>query len=234
MNKKEFIEELEKINIYLTKKQLEQLDEYYKILIEWNKKTNLTRIVEEKDVYLKHFYDSLTLSKIVNLDSDLSICDLGSGAGFPGIVIKIVFPKTNITLVDSLNKRIIFLDYVINSLKLEKIKSIHSRIEDYALKNIEKYDIVTARAVAQLNTLLEYGSQLVKVNGNFIAMKGNISQEIKNSEKAIKLLNFKMSEIMEFKLPYENSDRTLIRLLKEKETPKIYPRKNEIIKKTPL
>ena len=131
MNKEEFINELSKLNIMLSSKQLDQLDKYYHLLVEWNQKINLTRIIEEKDVYLKHFYDSLTLSRVIDLNNDLKLCDIGTGAGFPGIVLKIVFPKLKITLVDSLLKRIKFLDIVIKELGLSDIETVHSRAEDY-------------------------------------------------------------------------------------------------------
>lgn len=195
---------------------------------------NLTRIIDKKEFYLKHFFDSLTLSKIIDLNQNLELCDLGSGAGFPGIVLKIVFPNLNITLVDSLNKRINFLKLVIEELKLSEIRAVHSRIEDFAVENREKYDIVTARAVAPLNILLELGSQLVKIEGYFISMKGNISQEIANSESAIKILEFKIDEVQEFNLPVEESVRSLVKLRKIRKTPKTYPRKIEKINKTPL
>lgn len=234
MNKELFSQELKKLNIELTEKQKKQLDRYYDLVVEWNQKINLTRILEKEEFYLKHFYDSITLSKIIDLNQNLELCDLGSGAGFPGIVLKIVFPNLNITLVDSLNKRINFLKLVIEDLKLDKIRAVHARIEDFAVENREKYDIVTARAVAPLNTLLELGSQLVKLEGYFISMKGNISQEIKNAANAIKLLEFKLDEIQEFNLPIEESNRSLVKLRKIKKTPKLYPRKMEKINKTPL
>lgn len=234
MNRELFNQELKKINIELTEKQQNQLDRYYDLVVEWNQKMNLTRIIDKKEFYLKHFFDSLTLSKIIDLNQNLELCDLGSGAGFPGIVLKIVFPNLNITLVDSLNKRINFLKLVIEELKLSEIRAVHSRIEDFAVENREKYDIVTARAVAPLNILLELGSQLVKIEGYFISMKGNISQEIANSESAIKILEFKIDEVQEFNLPVEESVRSLVKLRKIRKTPKTYPRKIEKINKTPL
>lgn len=234
MNKSLFIEELKKLNIEISEKQLKQLDNYYKLIVEWNQKINLTRIIDEDDAYLKHFYDSATIVKIIDLTKENSLCDLGSGAGFPGIVLKILFPNLEIKLVDSLNKRVSFLNLVINELDLKNIEAIHSRIEDFAITNEEKFDVVTARAVAPLNILLELGSRLVKIDKYFIAMKANISQEIISSEKAISKLGFINEEIIEFNLPIENSNRSLIRLKKKNKTSKMYPRKFSVIDKNPL
>ena len=173
MDKNEFIKKLEKLNITLNDKQKEQLDKYYKLLIEWNEKINLTRITEEKDVYLKHFYDSITLKRVIDLCQNLSICDIGTGAGFPGIVLKIVFPNLSVTLVDALQKRVNFLNLVIKELELKDIVAIHSRGEDYAKLHREEFDIVTSRAVMNLTSLSEISLPLVKVNGYFIPMKAN-------------------------------------------------------------
>ena len=177
MDKNKFVEEITKLGIEITDKKLEQLEKYYKLLIEYNKVMNLTGITEKEEVYLKHFYDSITISKVIDLQKENSLCDLGSGAGFPGIVIKIFYPNLEIVLVDSLNKRINFLNMLIKELKLENITAIHERIEEYAVNNKEKFDVVTARAVAPLNILLELGINLAKVGKYFIAMKGNIENE---------------------------------------------------------
>lgn len=230
----EFIEELKKININITSEQLEKLDKYYKILIQENENINLTSIIEKDSVYLKHYYDSLTLMKIIDLNNINSLCDIGTGAGFPGLVIKILFPHINVTLVDSLNKRINFLNKVIKELELNKIEAIHSRIEEYGTKNREKYDLVTARAVAPLNILLEYAIPLVKINKNFVAMKSNVDEELKNIDNAIKELNIKQESIIEFSLPYEESKRTLIKYTKLQKTSNKYPRRFAIIKQKPL
>ena len=210
MNKEEFIKELKKINIMLSNKQLEQLDIYYKLLMEWNNKINLTRITLEKDVYLKHFYDSLTLSKAIDLRKDFTLCDVGTGAGFPGIVLKIVFPNLNITLVDALLKRTNFLNEVIKELGLKNIKAIHTRAEDYARLHGEEFDIVTCRAVSKLSNLLLYCAPLMKKNGYFIAMKANCEEEIKESLSILKRKQLKIENIIEFNLPIENSHRTII------------------------
>lgn len=233
MNKEEFIKELEKLNISLTQNQLEKLEEYYNLLIEKNKVINLTSITNKEDVYLKHFYDSLTISKIIDLNKNLSLADLGTGAGFPGIVLKIVFPNLNITLVDSLNKRINFLNEVIKTLDLKDIHTQNKRIEDFSKENIEKYDILVTRAVAKTNVILELGSQALKTKGNFILMKGDIKEELKNSEKAIKTLGYVIKDNLIFNLPKENSIRTLLNLQKIQKTNKIYPRDFAKIKKNP-
>ena len=233
MNKDSFIEEVENLGIEITDKKLNQLEKYYELLIEYNKVMNLTGITEKDEVYLKHFYDSLTISKIIDLNNENSLCDLGSGAGFPGIVIKIFYPNLNIVLVDSLNKRINFLNIVIKELGLENITAIHSRIEEYAVNNKEKFDVVTARAVAPLNILLELGINLVKVGKYFIAMKGNIENEPDYSN-AIKKLDCSLGNIVKFKLPIEESNRSLIKIIKEKSTSKLFPRKYSEIKKKPL
>lgn len=234
MNLNSFISELKKINIEITDTQLKQLNKYYELLVEYNKVMNLTGITEEEQVYLKHFYDSLTLTKVIDPTKEETLCDVGTGAGFPGLVIKILFPNLKVTLVDSLNKRIEFLKTVIKELELNNIEAIHARAEEYAQTNREKYDIVTSRAVAPLNILLEYNIPLLKENKYFIAYKGNISQEIIDSEHALKELNAKVEKIEEFLLPIEESNRTIILIKKEKKTNKKYPRKNAEIKKKPL
>ena len=233
MTQSRFIEELKRINIEITEEQLNKLETYYEMLIEYNKVMNLTGITEKEEVYLKHFYDSLTLNKIIDLKSINTLCDLGSGAGFPGIVIKILFPNIKITLVDSLNKRINFLNEVIKELDLKNIEAIHSRIEDYALKHSEEYEVVTARAVAPINILLELGVRLVKVGKYFIAMKGNIENE-PNYQNCIEKLNLHEVDRIVFNLPIENSTRTLIKFEKRSNTNKLFPRKYSDIKKKPL
>ena len=234
MNKDRFIEEVKNLGIEITDKKLEQLEKYYELLIEYNKVMNLTGITDKKEVYLKHFYDSLTLNKIIDLNQINSMCDIGSGAGFPGIVIKILFPHIKIMLIDSLNKRITFLNNVIKELNLENIEASHVRAEEFAKDNREKYDIVTARAVAKLNILLELSIPLAKINGYFIAMKSNIEEEIKNINSTLCELNCELLDTKKFKLPYENSVRTLIKFKKISKTNCIYPRKFEQIKKKPL
>ena len=206
MTKEEFITELAKLNISLTDKQLAQLETFYTLLIEWNDKINLTTITTKKEVYLKHFYDSLTLIKVVDLTKNLTLCDVGSGAGFPGIVLKIVFPNLNITLLDALQKRVTYLNDIITKLSLTDIRAIHERGEFHK----EKYDIVTARAVANIEKLVTYTMPLVKKEGIFIAMKGNISEELNEEVKNKLSSKYKIVNIETFTLPMENSTRSLV------------------------
>ena len=234
MNQNEFIKELEKLSISVDETQIKQLNKYHQLLVEWNGFMNLTGITEKSAVYLKHFYDSLTISKIIDLNNVATLCDIGTGAGFPGLVLKILFPKLKITLVDSLNKRIIFLNKVIEELNLDNIETVHARAEEYGQKNKEKYDVVTARAVAPLNILLEYAIPIVKINGNFIAMKANIEDELEISRTAITILDCEIDNVISFNLPIENSKRTLIKFKKTNKTNKLYPRKYNEIKKRPL
>lgn len=231
MTLEDFICELKKLEINLTDIQLNQLNRYYELLIEWNEKVNLTRIVDKKDVYLKHFYDSITLIKAINLQKECTLCDVGTGAGFPGIVLKIVFPTLRVTLIDALQKRINFLNLVIEELKLDNIVAIHSRIEDYSKFNREKFDIVTSRAVANLALLSEISMPLVKVNGYFIPMKSSIEEELSDAKEIIKNVGGKIDDIIEFYLPFENSLRNLVVIKKFSITPKQYPRKMDKIKK---
>lgn len=232
MNKELFLEELKKLGILLTPKQEQDLDTYYKLLISYNNNVNLTAITKEEDVYLKHFYDSLTLFKGIDLKENLKICDLGTGAGFPGLVLKIVFPNLSITLVDSLEKRIKFLDLVIKKLELKNIKTVHSRIEEF--KEIEAFDVVVSRAVSKINILLELGCKLPKVNGLFVFMKGNILEELKSAKNALKVLNYSLEKIINFKLPIEESERNIVILKHTSPTSNKYPRQFSIIKKKPL
>ena len=230
MNLDLFIKEIKKLGIELTSQQLEKLNQFYELLISWNQKMNLTRITEKEDVYLKHFYDSLTLSKVIDLNQDLTLCDVGSGAGFPGIVLKICFPNLKITLLDSLQKRVNYLNEIIKELDLKNIEAIHTRAEDYAKQNREKFDIVTARAVANLKILSELCIPMVKVNGLFIAMKANIEKEIENSTEILKKLDSKIEKIETFYLPIENSIRNIIMIQKQKPTNNLYPRRIEKMK----
>lgn len=231
MTQNEFIEALKNLNLSISNEQLKKLNRYYELLIEWNNKINLTGIVEKEQVYLKHFYDSITLIKIIDLNKYETLCDMGTGAGFPGLVLKILFPSLKITLLDSLNKRIEFLNLVIKELELKDIETIHIRIEEYSKINREKFDIVTARAVAPLPILLEYALPMTKISGFFIAMKANINDELEISKNAINILSGNIDEVIEFNLPFENSKRTLIKVKKIKKTSGKYPRKNSEIKK---
>lgn len=233
MNKQNFIEELLKLNIKISDIQLEKLEKYYEILERENKLYNLTSITEKESVFLKHFYDSLTIVKIIDLNNE-TLCDLGTGAGFPGKVLKIMFPNLKVTLIDATLKKCNFLEKVIKELKLEKINVINARVEEYAKIEREKYDIVTARAVAPLKHLLEYGIPLLKVNGTFVAMKGNVNEELKNIDNYLDKLKIKQDKIIDFQLPLENSHRTLISFIKLAKTDIKYPRKYSEIKKKSL
>ncbi len=224
MNQERFIEETKKLGISLTENQVQQLEEFYYLLIDWNEKMNLTRITEKEEVYLKHFYDSLTISKVIDLTKVQTLCDVGSGAGFPGIVLKIIFPNLKIILIDSLLKRVNYLNEIIKQLRLDDIEAIHTRAEDYARKHREEYEIVTARAVANLKVLSELCIPMVKEKGYFIAMKANAKEELEEATPIIKNLGGNIETICEFILPIEESNRSLIKIQKQKITSKIYPR----------
>lgn len=233
MKQDNFIQELKKLNIQLTETQLLQLEIYYEMLVEYNKIMNLTGITEHDEVFLKHFYDSLTIVKIIDLNTVESFCDIGTGAGFPGLVIKICFPKLKVTLLDSLNKRVEFLKAVIQKLNLKDIEVVHARAEEYALSHRSEFDVTTARAVAHTSILLEYAIPMTKVGKYFIAMKANVEEEVKEIDNALKQLSTKLIQKEEFLLPLENSKRTILLFKKEKEN-KHFPRKNNEIKKNRL
>ncbi len=230
MSEEIFVNYLSKLNIDVTNTQLDQLEKFYCLLIEWNEKINLTGITKKEDVYLKHFYDSLTINSIVDLNTIQTLCDVGSGAGFPGIVLKIMFPKIKITLLDSLNKRTDFLRFVIKDLNLKDIEVITARAEEYNKR--ESFDLVTARAVAPLNILLE---MLVPISKKeIVLMKGNCEQELLNTDHLYKELNISLEQKVEFLLPFEESKRTLLKYKKLDITSKKYPRRYDKIKKQPL
>lgn len=222
-------------NIELSEDKLNLLFEYQKLLLEWNQKINLTAITQEDDIILKHFVDCLECTKYIKEGSN--IIDVGTGAGFPGLVLAIFFSdKVNITLIDALNKRLIFLDEVVKKLNLKNINILHSRAEDGANNVLyrEKYDIATARAVATLPILIEYLSPYVKVNGKCLIMKsGNIANELKESSNALNKLNCKIANIYEYKLKSNQEEylRTIIEISKNNNTPKGYPRNYGKIKK---
>ena len=206
MNKEEFIKAVKQLNVDLTEEKLEKLNKFYNLLIEWNKKINLTRIEEEEEVYLKHFYDSLTIAKAVDLSEIKTLCDIGTGAGFPGIVLKIFYPNLKITLIDSLKKRVNYLNEIIKDLGIDNIKAIHVRGEDYK----GQYDVVTSRAVANIEKLLGYTMHLVSPTGIFIAMKGDIEKELTPDVKKKIEKKYKIEKIEKFLLPKENSNRSLV------------------------
>ena len=230
MTKEEFILECKKINIDITEELFAKLDKYKELLIEWNQKFNLTTIIEEKDIYLKHFFDSLYLSTECSFDGK-EICDIGTGAGFPGMVLAIVFNKGNFTLMESNNKKIIFLEAVKADLGLENVNIISTRAEDYGKKNREIFDIITCRAVSALNIILELSTAMLKVNGLFIPMKSNVEEELKNAKYNIDKLSYKLIRETEYILPIEGSKRTILTFEKYKKTNDKFPRNYNVIKK---
>ena len=232
MSKEEFLKELTRLNIIVSKEQMEKLDKFYKLLIEWNKKVNLTSITKEEDVYLKHFYDSLTLIKAININENLKLCDVGSGAGFPGIVLKIIFPNLKTILVDSLQKRVNYLNAIIEQLNLENIEAVHTRMEDYSKEHEEEYDVITARAVGNTKLLTEISVKALKINGKLILMKGNIEEELNNTNNLFSNLGVEIENIIKFKLPIEESNRSLIIIKKISKTSNKYPRRIDKIKKS--
>ncbi len=234
MNQTEFIEELKKININLTKNQILQLQNYANFLLEYNKTTNLTAIKKIEEVYIKHFYDSLTLIKIANFNQG-TLLDIGTGAGFPGLILAIAFPKLKVTLLDSNNKKIKFLEECLKILKINNVNLINQRAEDYAKINREKFDFVTSRAVAEIRILLELGIPCLKVQGSFLIMKANLTKEEQdNSFQTLKILQSKIDNIVELDLPHNEGHRTLIKIVKNQKTNILYPRTYDKIKKKPL
>ena len=216
MNKNEFIEEVKKLNIKVTDEMLEKLEVYKNFLQEYNKHTNLTAIINDEDIYLKHFYDSLTITKVVDLNSVDNLIDIGTGAGFPGMVIKIFFPSLKVTLLDSNNKKIKFLEELVKLLNID-VELINDRVENYSKNNINKFAIVTSRAVANLRVLSELSLPLVKTNGLFIPLKGNIDAELEDSLDTISYFDAEIIKKEKFSLP--NGDkRTILVIKKLKET----------------
>ena len=233
-----FSEELEiaakQIEIELTKEQIEKYYNYMNLLLEWNEKINLTAIIEPREIILKHFVDSLTIAKYIK--DDEKMIDVGTGAGFPGIPLSIVKENIDIVLLDSLNKRINFLEEVKENLKLENITTIHGRAEEFGKNKNEreKYDIATSRAVAPLNILLEYLLPLVKVGGKAICMKGSNIEEIENAKNALEILGGKIEKTEEITLPNSDIKRNIIIVKKVKNTPSKYPRKPGTPSKEPI
>ena len=207
MNKEEFIIELNKIGINPTDEQLSQLEKYYNLLINWNEKINLTRITLKEDVYLKHFYDSLTIAKVVDLNTKNSLLDFGTGAGFPGLVLKIFYKDLKVTLVDSLNKRIVFLNEVIKELNLKDIEAIHERVENI---NNNHYDVITTRAVANLKQLVIWTNKLIDKNTLFIPLKSHVDNEINDAKQILKKYKLSIIKKEEFNLPKEDSLRNIL------------------------
>ena len=228
---------LTELGLNLTDFQLGQFMKYYELLVEWNSFMNLTAITEFEEVCTKHFLDSLSLCKALDCQKELSVMDIGTGAGFPGIPLKIAFPYLDITLLDSLGKRVKFLKEVIGQLGLEKIDAIHGRAEDFAKPDLlrEQFDICVSRAVANLSSLSEYCIPYVKVGGFFISYKSEkIVEEMASAEKAVHLLGGEFLEQVEFVLPNSDIYRNLVIIKKVKDTPKKYPRKAGLPTKDPL
>lgn len=231
-----------KINIEISDDQINCFEKYYELLIEKNKVMNLTAITDKEDVIVKHFIDSIALipyllDKGININNKLKIIDIGTGAGFPGLPLKIMMPDVKFTLLDSLNKRVSFLNEVIDELKLKDIEALHGRAEDYASdsKYREKYDICVSRAVANLSTLSEYCIPFVKEDGFFISYKaGESEEEINNSKNAIKILGGKINKVEEFVLPGTDASRVFVFIRKQELTDKKYPRKAGVPAKKPL
>ena len=239
MNPEIFAEELANYGFKLSSKQKEQFATYYNKLIKFNKKVNLTRITDKNEVYLKHFFDSITpLLEFADLfKGEKSLCDVGAGAGFPSLPIKILCPDLSITIVDSLGKRLKFLDELINDLSLDKVTLVHSRAEDAGQnKNLrEKFDLVTGRAVARMSVLSEYCLPLAKVDGYLVALKGPKAQdELAEAKNAIEVLGGSVKEVKELTLPDTDDERTLIVVKKVKATPKKYPRQAGTPNRKPL
>lgn len=230
-----FKEELKKINIDLNPAMEEKFEIYYNYLIEVNSYMNLTAITEKKDVYNKHFLDSLQINSLIEKDKEVTLVDVGSGAGFPGIPLAIVNPNLKVTIIDSLNKRIVFLNDLIKKLNLDNVVALHYRAEDYAKECISLFNIVTARAVARLNVLSELCMPLARIDGLFIAMKGsNGKEELEEARNAIGILGGKVLDTIEVELPDEAGKREIIVVKKVKETPSLYPRQFSKIKEKPL
>ncbi len=234
MNFDEFYEDLSKINIILSNEQKELLKIYYEFLIEYNAHTNLTSITNAEEVYYKHFYDSILLSQVYDLKKCNYLLDIGTGAGFPGVVLKILYPNIKLTLLDSNNKKTTFLAELNKKLQLDNIEITNERAEDFIKNRREYYDIVTARAVKNLPVLIELSIPYVKVDGYFIAMKSNFEDELNNSLKGINILGGKYEKTYEFSLPKNYGLRNLIKIKKVEKTNIKYPRNYNKIIKMPL
>lgn len=231
MNKEEFKNQVKLLGIELTEKQLKDLEIYANYLIEYNYHTNLTAIKDLEGIYLKHFYDSITLIKAIDLNSINSLADIGTGAGFPGMVLKILFPHLNVVLIDSNNKKITFLKNLVEKLGLINIECLNIRCEEYALSHLDSFDLVTARAVSNMRILSELCLPLVSINGYFIPLKGNVEEELSIANDLINKLNGKIEDKTIFTLPIEESTRTILKIKKVDKTPNGYPRQYDKMQK---
>ena len=232
-----FERKLEELGIALSDEQKQQFDSFYELLVEWNKVMNLTGITEYEEVNEKHFVDSLSIIKAIDLNNVDNLIDIGTGAGFPGIPLKIAFPHLKIVLLDSLNKRIKFLDTVITELGLENIETIHGRAEDFAkqAEYREQFDLCVSRAVANLSTLSEYCMPYIHIGGMFIPYKsGEIEEEVAGAKKAVHVLGGKIEEVVKFQLPGTEIGRSFVKIKKYQSTPKKYPRKAGLPVKEPI
>lgn len=237
MNEQQFFDALKEKGIELSTAQMNQFKIYFETLVEWNEKMNLTAITDLESVYLKHFYDSISAAFYVDFNNVTTLCDVGAGAGFPSIPIKICYPHLEITIVDSLNKRIQFLNHLSTELGLKNMHFVHSRAEDFGRnpQYREQFDLVTARAVARMSVLAELCVPLVKEGGKFVAMKAASGEdELKDAKKALTTLGVKLRQEFRFLLPVEESDRVIFAFDKVKATPKKYPRKPGVPNKSPI
>lgn len=223
------------LGIELSTDQLKKFDIYYNFLIEYNEITNLTRITDEEEVYYKHFYDSLTIVKSLDITKITTLCDMGAGAGFPSIPLKIMFPHLHITIIDSLGKRITFLKQLIEKLNLKNVSLVYDRIENYAKNHHNSFDLVTARALGKLTLILELGLPMNKVNSYFLAYKSkSYEEELAEASNALNLLSGKLIKVIPFEIPNAYGDRVHILIQKHKKSPLIYPRSFSAIKKKSL
>ena len=231
MNKKEFIHYCKEINIEISDKVYDDLLNYYKLLIEWNSKFNMTSILEQSQVFLLHFYDSLCLSKYINLNRECTLCDFGTGAGFPGMVIALLFKNAKVTLIESNQKKCQFLKHIKETFHLKNVNIICSRIEEYGIKNREIFDIVTCRAVTSIPIIIELATSIVKVGGVLAPLKSNCLDEL-NDASLYKEFHLKLVDIYKYNLPIQNSKRTIPVFKKNDVTDKKYPRNySSIVKK---
>lgn len=229
LNEKQFFNALKESNIYLNEQQKDQFATYYQLLVKWNEKVNLTALTEKEDVYLKHFYDSITPAFHIDFTKPISLCDVGAGAGFPSIPLKICFPQLQMTIVDSLKKRVDFLQKLTDELQLENVTLHHSRAEDFGQnkKSRESFDMVIARAVARMSVLSELCLPLVQVGGKFIAMKGSKAKdELETAQPAINRLGGQFLQDYSFQLPSDTGERSILVIDKQRKTPKKFPRKS--------